>query len=135
MGQSGLNSMTLSVHCTPINNMEEIHFMGFIHCTITQTMQRGWCAKRAEEIIIPSLKYVRVANKTHSQNIKRFGRSRSRKQITLQGCSVSYVCNLPCLLDQQILSYILHIGFFFLLRAGSLNTIALPSNRSCTCQR
>lgn len=103
-------------------------------------MQRGWCAKQAEEIIIPSLKYVQVANRTHSQDIKRFGRSQSTKQIILQSCSVSYVCNLPCLSDQQVLSYILHIVVFILLRAGSLNTVALPRhvygwNGSCTCQR
>lgn len=103
-------------------------------------MQRGWCAKQAEEIIIPSLKYVQVANRTHSQNIKRFGRSRSIKQIILQSCSVSYVCNHPCLSDQQVLSYILPIVVFSLLRAGSLNTVALPRhvygwNGSCICQR
>lgn len=79
---------------------------------ITQPMQRRWCAKGAEEIIIPSLKYVRVANRTHSQSIKRFGRSRSTKQIILQSCSVSHVCNLPFLSDQQVLPYIPHIGFF-----------------------
>lgn len=75
-------------------------------------MQRRWCAKGAEEIIIPSLKYVRVANRTHSQSIKRFGRSRSTKQIILQSCSVSHVCNLPCLSDQQVPPHIPHIGFF-----------------------